>query len=54
MRSADTVGQAKVYRRIAESHQWPGELREPAPVLKRLAEEGKTFAGLNREQAVMA
>jgi len=26
----------------------------PAPLLKRLAEEGKTFAELNREQAVMA
>jgi 3-hydroxyacyl-CoA dehydrogenase len=51
---ADTVGLDKVYRRISEFHQQHGELWEPAPVLKRLAEEGKTFAGLNREQAVMA
>jgi 3-hydroxyacyl-CoA dehydrogenase len=51
---ADTVGLEKVYRRISEFHQQHGELWEPAPLLKRLAEEGKTFAALNREQAVMA
>jgi 3-hydroxyacyl-CoA dehydrogenase len=51
---ADTVGLDKVYRRISEFHQRHGEIWEPAPVLKRLAEEGKTFAELNREQAVMA
>jgi 3-hydroxyacyl-CoA dehydrogenase len=49
---ADTVGLDKVYRRISEFHQQHGELWEPAPLLKRLAEEGKTFAELNREQAV--
>jgi 3-hydroxyacyl-CoA dehydrogenase len=51
---ADTVGLDKVYRRISEFHQQHGELWEPAPLLKRLAEEGKTFAALNRESAVMA
>src|SRR5579863_1799623 len=51
---ADTVGLDKVYRRISEFHQQHGELWEPAPLLKRLAEEGKTFAELNREQAVLA
>src|SRR5580700_6458951 len=51
---ADTVGLDKVYRRISEFHQQHGELWEPAPLLKRLAEEGKTFAELNREHAVMA
>src|SRR5579863_1936633 len=51
---ADTVGLDKVYRRISEFHQQHGELWEPAPLLKRLAEEGKTFAELNREQAVVA
>jgi 3-hydroxyacyl-CoA dehydrogenase len=51
---ADTVGVRKVYDRISEFHQEHGELWEPAPVLKRLAQEGKTFAELNREQAVMA
>jgi hypothetical protein len=44
----------KVYRRIWEFHQQHGELWEPASVLKRLAQEGKTFVELNREQAVMA
>ena len=51
---ADKVGLDKVYGRISEFHQQHGELWEPAPVLKRLAEEGKTFGGFNREQAVMA
>jgi 3-hydroxyacyl-CoA dehydrogenase len=51
---ADTVGLDKVYRRISEFHQQHGELWEAAPALKRLAEEGKTFAELNRERAVMA
>jgi 3-hydroxyacyl-CoA dehydrogenase len=51
---ADTVGLDKVYRRISEFQQQHGEIWEPAPLLKRLAEEGKTFAELNREQAVMA
>jgi len=51
---ADTVGLDKVYRRISEFHQQHGELWEPAPVLKRLAEEGKTFAELNREHGVVA
>jgi 3-hydroxyacyl-CoA dehydrogenase len=51
---ADTVGLDKVYRRISEFHQQHGELWEPAPLLKRLAEEGKTFAELNREPAVLA
>ena len=51
---ADTVGLDKVYRRISEFHQQHGELWEPAPLLKRLAQEGKTFAELNREQAVVA
>jgi len=51
---ADTVGLDKVCRRISEFQQQHGELWEPAPLLKRLAQEGKTFAELNREQAVMA
>ena len=51
---ADTVGLDKVYRRISEFHQRHGELWEPAPLLKRLAEEGRTFAEFNKEQTVMA
>lgn len=54
MRYADTVGLDKVYRRISEFQQQHGELWEPAHVLKRLAEEGKTFAEFSREHAVMA
>ena len=50
---ADTAGLDKVYRRISEFHQQHGELWEPAQLLTRLAQEGKTFAELNREQAVM-
>ncbi|HEX4604967.1 MAG TPA: 3-hydroxyacyl-CoA dehydrogenase NAD-binding domain-containing protein, partial [Candidatus Angelobacter sp.] len=41
---ADTVGLKKVYERIQQFHQEHGELWEPTPLLKRLAEEGKGFA----------
>ena len=48
-RRADVVrrhGRARkrCYERISEFHEHHGELWEPAPLLKRLAEEGKTFA----------
>jgi 3-hydroxyacyl-CoA dehydrogenase len=45
---ADTVGLKKVYDRISEFHQQHGELWAPAPLLKRLAEEDKTFADLDK------
>jgi 3-hydroxyacyl-CoA dehydrogenase len=38
---ADTVGLKKIYDKILEFH-W-----EPAPLLKRLALQGKTFASLD-------
>jgi 3-hydroxyacyl-CoA dehydrogenase len=41
---ADTVGLKKVYERIKQFHEEHGELWSPAPLLKRLAEEDKTFA----------
>jgi 3-hydroxyacyl-CoA dehydrogenase len=41
---ADAVGLKKVYERICEFHRQHGELWEPAPLLKKLAEEGGTFA----------
>ena len=41
---ADTVGLAEVYRRIQEFHRVHGDLWAPAPLLTRLATEGKTFA----------
>ncbi len=44
---ADTVGLKKVYDKIEEFRQKHGELWDPAPLLKRLALEGKTFADLD-------
>jgi 3-hydroxyacyl-CoA dehydrogenase len=41
---ADTVGLKKIYDRICEFRGSVGEWWEPAPLLKRLAEQGKTFA----------
>jgi 3-hydroxyacyl-CoA dehydrogenase len=47
---ADTVGLKKVYDRVSQFHQQLGELWEPAPLLKRLAEAGKTFADFDKEK----
>jgi 3-hydroxyacyl-CoA dehydrogenase len=51
---ADTVGLQKVYQRICEFQQQHGELWAPAPLLKRLAEAGKTFAEFDKEQVAAA
>jgi 3-hydroxyacyl-CoA dehydrogenase len=51
---ADTVGLRKVFDRVEEFHKQHGELWEPAPLLKRLAEEGKKFADFNKEQSATA
>jgi 3-hydroxyacyl-CoA dehydrogenase len=51
---ADTVGLKKVYERIQQFHKEHGELWEPAPLLKRLAEEGKGFADLDKETSKAA
>ena len=51
---ADTVGLLKVYQRVCELHKQHGELWEPAPLLRRLAEEGKTFAEFDKEQVAAA
>jgi len=51
---ADTVGLKKVYDRISEFHQQHGELWEPAPLLRQLAEQGKTFADFNKEHGAAA
>jgi 3-hydroxyacyl-CoA dehydrogenase len=45
---ADTVGLKKVYDRVSEFHQQHGELWEPAPLLKQLAEQGRGFADFNK------
>lgn len=47
---ADTVGLKKVYERVKQFHEEHGELWEPAPLLKRLAEGGKTFADFDKER----
>jgi len=47
---ADTVGLPKVYQRICEFQQQHGELWAPAPLLRRLAEAGKTFAEFDKER----
>jgi 3-hydroxyacyl-CoA dehydrogenase len=51
---ADSVGLKKVYERILEFHRQHGELWEPAPLLKQLADQGKTFADYNKEQRATA
>jgi 3-hydroxyacyl-CoA dehydrogenase len=51
---ADAVGLRKVYERICEFRREHGELWEPAPLLKQLAEQGKTFAEFHKEQGAAA
>jgi len=48
---ADTVGLKKVYDRICEFQRQHGELWEPAPLLKKLNESGRTFSEYQREAA---
>ena len=47
---ADTVGLKKVYERVSEFERAHGELWEPAPLLKQLAAEGKTFADFDKQK----
>ena len=51
---ADTVGLKEVYDRICEFQKQHGELWTPAPLLKQLAEQGKTFAEFNKQQGAAA
>jgi 3-hydroxyacyl-CoA dehydrogenase len=51
---ADTVGLKKVYDRICEFQKQQGEWWEPAPLLKKLAEQGKGFADFNAEHGASA
>ena len=51
---ADTVGIKKVYERVSEFHHQHGEIWQPAPLLQRLAEQGKTFAEFSREEDAAA
>jgi 3-hydroxyacyl-CoA dehydrogenase len=50
---ADTVGLKKVYDRICELHAQHGYWWEPAPLLKQLAEEGKTFRNFDRQRSAV-
>jgi len=51
---ADTVGLTKVCERIREFQQRLGNWWEPAPLLQRLAEQGKTFAEYSSRQGAAA
>src|SRR6185295_7701137 len=51
---ADTVGLKKVYDRILEFEERHGELWKPAPLLKQLAAQGKTFADFDKEKSAAA
>jgi 3-hydroxyacyl-CoA dehydrogenase len=51
---ADTVGLKKVYERVCEFHKQHGESWAPAPLLKQLAGQGKTFAEFRRDQSATA
>jgi 3-hydroxyacyl-CoA dehydrogenase len=51
---ADTVGLKKVYERICDFQRRLGSWWEPAPLLQRLAEQGKTFAEFSSRQSVAA
>ena len=47
---ADTVGLKQVFARVAEFHRQHGEIWRPAPLLARLADQGKTFAHFGKEE----
>ena len=47
---ADTVGLKEVFERISDFHRQHGETWRPASLLKRLAEQGKTFAEFGKEE----
>jgi 3-hydroxyacyl-CoA dehydrogenase len=51
---ADTVGLKKVLERVSEFHKVHGELWTPAPLLERLAKEGRTFAEFSQERSASA
>jgi len=49
---ADTVGIKKVYERVCGFHRQHGELWEPAPLLKELASQERTFADFKAERVM--
>ena len=46
---ADTVGLANVYKESPSLRSSTARLWTPAPLLKRLAEQGKTFADFDKQ-----
>jgi 3-hydroxyacyl-CoA dehydrogenase len=46
---ADAVGLDKVYKRVCDFQAQHGELWEPAPLLKQLADQGMTFADYDKK-----
>lgn len=50
---ADRVGLATVYERVAAFHRELGARWEPAPLLARLAKEGKTFKEFDKSRAFL-
>jgi 3-hydroxyacyl-CoA dehydrogenase len=51
---ADRVGLKHVYERVAGFHRELGDRWRPAPLLERLAREGRTFQELDRSAAPLA
>ena len=51
---ADTVGLKQVCDRVFEFHRQHGEIWRPAPLLKRLADEGKRFSDFGKEEGAAA
>jgi 3-hydroxyacyl-CoA dehydrogenase len=51
---ADTVGLRQVCDRVSEFHRQHGEIWRPAPLLERLADEGKRFADFGKEESASA
>jgi 3-hydroxyacyl-CoA dehydrogenase len=51
---ADTVGLQKVYDRIVEFHKQHGERWAPAPLLEKLAKEGKRFSDFSNSTLAVA
>jgi 3-hydroxyacyl-CoA dehydrogenase len=47
---ADSVGLKHVYERVSEFQRQHGENWQPAPLLERLAAQGKTFAQFGKEE----
>ena len=51
---ADRVGLDVIHRRVSDFHREHGDRWAPAPLLARLAREGRTFRALDAERAADA